>query len=416
MPRLRRQFDIFQTLHERKVVKVKFAIMGHGVVGSGTAQLFMRNRDKIEMAVGESMCLKYILDIKDFTELEYNNLFIKDFSIIENDPEVSTVVETIGGTGAAFEFVSRCLKAGKNVVTSNKEMIATRGTELMGYAKQSGAMLKFEASVGGGVPLLKPINQCLAADKFSSVYGILNGTTNFILTKMETDNMSFEDALATAKKLGYAELNPSADVDGHDCARKTSILSGLCFKKHPQPDIIPTTGIRQITLDDIKLARACGGCIKLIGRAKPVGNGVSACVRPMVVDNSNQLSSVNDVFNGIIVDGDATGDVMFYGKGAGKFPTASAVISDVIDCTREKQSQRNMFWEDTTSFIPDDSKYEFLLRVNETDTKKLALLGNLRRLSAGNAVGYIAGLFTDSELEGKLKELSITATVFPILK
>ena len=395
---------------------VKFAIMGHGVVGSGAAQLFMRNRDKIEMAVGDSMCLKYVLDIKDFTGLEYTDLFIKDFSIIENDPEISVVVETIGGTGAAFEFVSRCLKAGKCVVTSNKELIATRGTELMGYAKQSGAMLKFEASVGGGVPLLKPISQCLSADQFLSVYGILNGTTNFILTKMETDNMSFEDALDMAKRLGYAELNPSADVDGHDCARKISILSGLCFKKHPHPDIIPTTGIRQITLDDIKLARACGGSMKLIGRAKPVGSGVSACVRPMVVDHSNQLFSVSDVFNGIIVNGDATGDVMFYGKGAGKFPTASAVLSDVIDCAREKQSPRNIFWEDTAEFSEDDGKYEFLLRVDDADAKKLVSLGTINRVTAGNAVGYIVGPFTDSELTGILKEQSITATVFPILK
>ncbi|HOP11856.1 MAG TPA: homoserine dehydrogenase [Oscillospiraceae bacterium] len=396
---------------------VKFAIMGHGVVGSGTAQLFMRNQDKIEMAAGESMCLKYILDIKDFTGLDYTDLFIKDFSIIENDPEISVVVETIGGAGVAYEFVSRCLKAGKCVVTSNKELIATRGTELLGYAKQSGAMLKFEASVGGGIPLLKPINQCLAANQFVSIYGILNGTTNFILTKMETDNMSFEDALDTAKRLGYAELNPSADVDGHDCARKISILSGLAFKKHPHPDIIPTTGIRQITLDDIKLARACGGSMKLIGRAKPVGDGVSACVQPMVVDQSNQLFSVSDVFNGVIVDGDATGDVMFYGKGAGKFPTASAVISDIIDCAREKQSQRNIRWEDTTSFTEDDGTYEFLLKPLKNDMKKLAQLGELRRIVTDDgAVGYIVGPFTNTELKKKLNNLSIAAAVFPILK
>jgi len=396
---------------------MKFAIMGHGIVGSGTAQLFMRNRGKIEAATGESMCLKYILDIKEFPELDYAHLFIKDFSILENDPEISVVVETIGGAGIAYEYVSRCLKAGKSVVTSNKELIATRGTELLGYAEQSGAMLKFEASVGGGIPLLKPINQCLAANKFTSIYGILNGTTNFILTKMESDNTSFEDALETAKRLGYAELNPSADIDGHDCARKISILSGLAFKKHPHPDIIPTVGIRQITLDDIKLARACGGCMKLIGRAKPVGDGVNACVQPMVVADSNQLSAVNDVFNAVIVDGDATGDVMFYGKGAGKFPTASAVISDIVDCVREKQNQRNITWEDTTSFCPDDKKYEFLLKPVESDMKKLTQLGELRRIvTEDSAVGYIVGPFTNDELNEKLKAFSISATVFPILK
>jgi len=397
--------------------KMKFAIMGHGVVGSGTAQLFMRNHDKIEMAAGESMCLKYILDIKDFPELDYSDLFIKDFSIIESDPEISVVVETIGGTNAAYEYVSRCLKAGKGVVTSNKELISTRGTELLGYAKQSGAMLKFEASVGGGVPLLKPINQCLASNQFVSIYGILNGTTNFILTKMESENMSFEDALDMAKRLGYAELNPSADVDGHDCARKISILSGLAFKKHPHPDTIPTIGIRQITLDDIKLARACGGCMKLIGRAKPVGDGVSASAQPMIVDNSNQLSSVSDVFNGIIVEGDATGNVMFYGKGAGKFPTASAVLSDIMDCVREKQSQRNIAWEDTDSLAPDEERYQFLVKVKGEDEKKLPALGEIQRITAENgAIGFVVGPFTKAELNEKLNNLAIIATIFPILK
>ncbi len=396
---------------------MKFAIMGHGVVGSGTAQLFMRNRDKIETAAGESMCLKYILDIKDFTGLDYTDLFIKDFSVIENDPEISVVVETIGGTGAAYDYVSRCLKAGKCVVTSNKELIATRGTELLGYAEKSGVMLKFEASVGGGVPLLKPISQCLAANRFVSICGILNGTTNFILTKMESDNMSFKDALEMAKRLGYAELNPSADVDGHDCARKISILSGICFQKRPHPDMIPAVGIGQIGLDDIKLARACGGCLKLICIAKPVGGGVSAFVRPMIVEHANQLSSVNDVFNGIIVDGDATGDVMFYGKGAGKFPTASAVISDIVDCVREKQSPRNIFWEDTEEFCADDGEYEFLIKIKEADVKKLPQLGEYRRITAGNdAVGYVVGPFTEAELNEKLDRLSVNAVIFPILK
>ena len=229
--------------------------------------------------------------------------------------------------------------------------------------------------------------------------------------------MSFEDALDMAKRLGYAELNPSADVDGHDCARKISILSGLAFKKHPLPDIIPTIGIRQITLDDIKLARACGGCMKLIGRAKPVGDGVSASAQPMIVDNSNQLSSVSDVFNGIIVEGDATGNVMFYGKGAGKFPTASAVLSDIMDCVREKQNQRNIAWEDMDSLAPDEEKYKFLLKVKNDDAKKLAALGDIQRITAENgAIGFIVGPFTKAELNEKLNNLTISATIFPILK
>lgn len=340
---------------------MKFAVMGHGVVGSGTTQLFFRNRDLIAAAAHQDITLKYILDIKDFPGMPYGSLFIKDFSRILNDPEIETVVECIGGVTDAYDYDSRCLMAGKNIVTSNKELIASRGTELMRYAEASGAMLKFEASVGGGIPLLKPLRQCLAANRINYIEGILNGTTNFILTAMENENMPFGDALALAGKLGYTELNPAADVDGIDCVRKISILCGLAFGRHPDPEKIPTEGIRNVTPDDMLLAKKLGGRIKLIARASDSGADISASVCPCLVTGSNLLSSVSDVFNAVLVNGDATGDVLFYGKGAGKFPTASAVISDVIDCACEK-IERPIRWEDSGAVAPDLSERRFFLR------------------------------------------------------
>lgn len=394
---------------------MKFAIMGHGVVGSGTAQLFLRNKQRIEVSCGEPMELKYILDIKEFPDLEYADLFINDFSVIENDPEIDVVVETIGGAGAALEYVSRCLAAGKSVVTSNKELISTHGTELMLIAERTGAVLKFEASVGGGIPVLKPLHQCLAANEFVSVTGILNGTTNFILTKMENDNMGFDDALALAKKLGYAELNPSADIDGHDVARKISILGGIAFGIHIHPDHIPTVGIRGVTLDDIRLARSCGGAIKLIARTALSGDSLCSSVCPTLVADTNQLSTVNDVFNGIIIDGDATGNVMFYGKGAGKFPTASAVISDITDCIREKGNLRRISWRDCDHASPDTATRRYYLRYASSLSAQ-ALSGCTVLKADCGSTGYITAPLTLQQLDEMLAGLPNPDALMPVLE
>ncbi len=349
-------------------------------------------------------------------------LIVHDFSVIENDPEINVVVETIGGTGAALEYVSRCLKAGKNVVTSNKELISTHGTELLEYAQKSGAMLKFEASVGGGIPVLKPLCQCLEANKILRITAIVNGTTNFILTKMETDGMSFDEALDTAKKLGYAELNPSADVDGHDSARKTSILGGLAFGRHVHPDHIPTTGIRAVTLDDIRFAKAFGGAVKLICRTRSCADTVAASVQPCFVSGSYQLSTVNDVFNGIIIDGDGTGDVMFYGKGAGKFPTASAVISDIVDCVRERENPFRVNWADVDHVAEDNLPCPFYLRFDKPEDAAAASradLGSLvwLKVDAVDAAvsGCITPAYTKQELDRRLGGLC-PAAVYPVIE
>lgn len=325
----------------------KIAVLGHGVVGSGVVELLHKNKEGISNRSKDTIEVKYVLDLRDFPELPYADKFVKDFSIIENDPEVRIVVECIGGLNPAYEYVRRSLEAGKSVVTSNKELVAAKGHELLALAQARNLNFLFEASVGGGIPIIRPLSQCMAANEVLEIAGILNGTTNFILTKMIQDQMSFDDALALAQKLGYAERDPSADVDGHDACRKICILASLAFGKHVYPEQVSTEGIRSITLEDVTYAGIWGGSIKLIGMVKPDEKGeLEICVAPMFIPKTNQLWCVDDVFNAILARGNATGDVMFYGKGAGKLPTASAVVADVIDCVKHFAARKYLFWEE----------------------------------------------------------------------
>ena len=325
------------------------AIMGYGVVGSGVAEVINKNHDSIVRKSTQSeLEIKYILDLKDFPGDPNEKLFIKDFNIILNDPEVKVVVETMGGLHPAYEFVSACLKAGKSVVTSNKELVAAKGCELLGYAAEHNVNFLFEASVGGGIPIIRPISQCLAANEINEFAGILNGTTNFILTCMINDGMAFEDALKLAQDNGYAERDPSADILGFDACRKVCILASLCFGKHVYPDQVHTEGITEITLEDVEYAKDWGGVIKLLGRARKSEDGkhIYAIVSPAFVDHHSQLASVDDVFNAILVRGDAIGDVVFYGRGAGKLPTASAVVADVVDALKNgSKVHDSLFWQ-----------------------------------------------------------------------
>lgn len=326
---------------------ISIAVIGHGVVGSGVVEVLDRNRSGIANRAKEEIEVKYILDLRDFPELPYADKFVKDFSVIENDPDVRVVVECIGGINPAFDFIKRSLLAGKSVVTSNKELVAEKGQELLEIAKERNLNFLFEASVGGGIPIIRPLSQCMAANELLEIAGILNGTTNFILTKMINDHMSFDDALALAQQLGYAERDPSSDIDGFDACRKICILASLTFGKHVHPALVSTEGIRSVTLDDVFYAGMWGGVIKLLGTFKRCDDGsLEICVAPMLVSNDNQLAGVNDVFNGILVRGNATGDVMFYGKGAGKLPTASAVVADVIDCVKHFKARKYLYWED----------------------------------------------------------------------
>jgi len=309
----------------------KIAILGHGVVGSGTAEVFLKNKESISVKLGRDADIKYILDLREFPECEYSDRFTKDFEVILNDPEVTVAAELIGGTEPAYSFVKALLLAGKSVVTSNKELVAKKGAELLKIAAEKNVSFFFEASVGGGIPIIRPLQQCLSADSISEIAGILNGTTNFILTKMFRDSMPFEQALKLAQEFGYAERDPSDDVNGVDACRKICILASMIFGKRVNPDDVLTEGISSLTREDIEFCESKGGTCKLIARAVKVGDSVSVTVCPTFVDKNSQLAGVNDVYNAIMVRGEATGDVVFYGKGAGKYPTASAVVNDIVN-------------------------------------------------------------------------------------
>lgn len=326
---------------------IKVAILGHGTVGSGVYEVFEMNAGKIARAAGEPVEVKYVLDLRDFSHLPYGNKFVNDFSVIENDPEVTVVCEVMGGVRAAYDFTKRCLLAGKSVCTSNKELVATKGEELLRISKEKNVNYLFEASVGGGIPIIRPMVQCLAANEFNQICGILNGTTNYILTQMIKNGVAFEDALRQAQVNGYAEADPTADIEGHDACRKICILSDLAFGDKFDPDEVSCEGITKITLRDVECADKLGCVIKLIGRAVRCEDGSAyAFVAPHLVQKESPLAAVEDVFNAIMVDGNATGEVMFYGKGAGKLATASAVCADMLDCMQHRDRRRDIGWGD----------------------------------------------------------------------
>lgn len=350
---------------------VQIAVMGYGIVGSGVVEVLQKNMGNIARKAGQQIEVKKILDVRDFPGNPLADRFTKNFEDIVSDPDIRIVVETIGGLTPAYDYVRRCLLAGKSVVTSNKELVASKGDELLEIARNNNLNFLFEASVGGGIPILRPLDQCLAANEVFEISGILNGTTNFILTKMIRDGMPFEDALKLAQRLGYAERNPNADIEGHDTCRKICILASLAFGKHVYPSQIHTEGIAGITLEDVKYAAGYGGVIKLIGRVlkRPDGR-LDGIVAPMIIPQSSQLAEVNDEFNGILIRGDATGDVVFYGRGAGKLPTASAVVADIIDEVKHLDARKYLSWEHGyEGYVANykESEYAFMLRLGGDD-------------------------------------------------
>lgn len=404
---------------ERKMYMAKIAVLGHGVVGSGVLEVLLTHRESIAGRAKEEVEVKHILDLREFPELPYAALFTKDFQVILNDPEVKIVVEVMGGLHPAFDYVKACLENGKSVVTSNKELVAEKGAQLLAIAQKNNLNFLFEASVGGGIPIIRPISQCLAANEVREIAGILNGTTNFILTKMIREKMSFEDALAMAQKLGYAERDPSADVDGDDACRKICILASLAFGTHVYPKSVHTEGISRITLADVAYAAAWGGVIKLIGDVKRREDGrIEISVSPMFLNRENQLANVDDVFNGILVRGDATGDVVFYGKGAGKLPTASAVVADIIDCVKHFKARKYLFWEDARDdyVAPfEDAKESVFLRVrgegdsDSTFHKAEAVFPGLNRVipkkETPGEIGFTVANVTERSLAPLLERL-----------
>lgn len=400
----------------------KVAILGFGVVGSGVAEVLSVNGDQIDHRLHSTMELKYILDVRDFPDSPFASKIIHDFSIIESDPDVDIVVETIGGAKIAKEFTQRALTAGKSVVTSNKELVAKHGYELMELAREHGVSYLYEASVGGGIPIIHPLKQCLAANEITEITGILNGTTNYILTRMIRSGLPFKDALKEAQAKGYAEQDPTADVEGHDACRKICILASLAFGRHIYPEQVATEGISGVTLADVAYADSCGRKVKLLGRAihRPDGK-VTAFVAPHLVDGENPLAGVEDVFNAITVKGNAIGDVMFYGRGAGKLPTASAVVSDVMEAARTIGQPKYLDWrpggEDVTH-PDDDIASAWYVRGNGEPEALRKAFGEVSFLARAGApageTAILTGVMTREELEGRYP--GKIATIFRVLE
>lgn len=389
---------------------ISVAIMGHGTVGSGVAEILTTHKQKLFKAVGEELYVKHILDLREFPDSPLADRFTKNFEDIVNDIEVRVVVEVMGGTNPAYDFVKRCLQAGKSVVTSNKELVAKHGAELLAVAKENNANFLFEASVGGGIPIIRPLSQCLVANEVDEIAGILNGTTNFIFGKMINDNMDFSDALKLAQDLGYAERNPEADIEGHDACRKICILASLAFGKHIYPDNVYTKGISEITLDDVKYADSLNYVIKLIGDVKKTEDGkLDILVAPMLLSKDCILSDINDVFNGILVKGDCTGDVMFYGKGAGKLPTASAVVADVVDCAKHLNARKRIFWTDSDeSQVASykDSKTAMYIRVAGKGEMAQSLFPDSEIMKADGNTVLMTQEYKFGEIEEKIAKLN----------
>lgn len=399
----------------------KIAILGFGTVGSGVAEVLTKNAGSIARKAGEPVEIKYILGRHDYPDSPFRTLVVQDFSVIENDPEISVVAECIGGTGAARDYTLRALKAGKSVVTSNKEVVAEYGDEFFAIAREKNVNYLYEASVGGGIPIIRPLGSCLAANEISEIYGILNGTTNYILTKMIKEGLPFDTALKQAQEKGYAEADPTADVEGFDACRKICILASLAFGRHIVPAQVPTQGITRVTAEDVMLAEAAGMNIKLLGRAIRQEDGkVTAYVAPHLIPKEQQLAGVEDVFNGIVVRGDAIGDVMFYGRGAGKLPTASAVSADIIDAVKHKAYRQNMDWAPggddvvgSVSALP----LCWFLRTEEAPERITAAFGKVKTVSAAalpGQTGVLTGPMTKTELEQRLAACKVL-TCLPVL-
>ena len=399
---------------------VNIAILGFGTVGSGVAEVLTGHESSIERKADGLIRLKYILDVRDFPDSPFADKFVKDFAVIEQDPEIDIVVETIGGATVALDFTKRALEAGKNVVTSNKELVATHGYELTQLAREKGVCYLFEASVGGGIPIIRPLSQCLAANEILEIYGILNGTTNYILTRMIRAGLSFEAALKEAQDNGYAERDPSADVEGHDACRKICILAAIAFGRHVYPDQVPTEGITGITLADVDYAEGAGKKIKLLGRAIRQADGrVCAYVAPHLVDQADPLAGVEDVFNAISVRGDAIGDVMFYGRGAGKLPTASAVVADVIDVARNMGHRKALSWEpggEDAACGSDALESRWYVRAGCGTEKLRSALGNCELLARrgtgeGESACITGEAMTRSALDRRLAGLEVQSVI-----
>lgn len=395
---------------------IQVAVMGYGTVGSGVVEVIEKNKEEINKKSNEALNIKYILDLRDFPGDPYEDKIVHDVEVILNDPEVQIICETMGGLKPAYEFTKRALMSGKSVCTSNKELVATHGPELIQIAHEHTCNYLFEASVGGGIPIIRPLNYSLTAEKIDAISGILNGTTNYILTKMEREGAAFEEVLKEAQEKGYAERNPEADVEGYDACRKIAILSSLMCGKNVRYQDIYTEGITKITADDFKYAKVMDCTIKLLGLAKEENGGLYAMVSPFLISKSHPLSMVNDVFNAVCVHGNMLGDSMYYGRGAGKLPTASAVVSDVVDCARHIGKIITCFWdaEDVKLTNVDEVERAFFVRVEKAKEQKAKeIFGDVKEITAGvdGEFAFVTGRMSEKEFNEKAEKVGVISRI-----
>ena len=387
---------------------VNIEVIGYGTVGSGVVEVINTNHEIINKRAGEEINIKYVLDLRDFPGDPVQQILTHDFNDILNDDEVKVVVEVMGGINPAYTFVKQCLAAGKSVATSNKELVASHGPELLAIAKENNVNFLFEASVGGGIPIIRPLNTSITADEVTEITGILNGTTNYILTKMDQEGASYDEVLKQAQDLGYAERNPEADVEGGDACRKIAILTSIVYGKHLDYTKIHTEGITKISTEDFKYADALGVSIKLVGTTKKEGDTLYSFVAPMMLDENHPLSGIHDVFNGIFVHGNVVDDIMFYGRGAGKLPTASAVVSDVVDEVKHMGKNIMASWDAEPLPIGDfrDAVNRFFVRVSADSITKeevQKLFGDVTYVTAEGIDGELA-FITSAMTEGSFAD------------
>ena len=374
--------------------------MGYGTIGSGVVEVLATNKDSIAKRAGDEIEVKYVLDLREFPGDPIEDKVVHDYQTIVNDPEVSVVVETMGGVEPAYTFVKAMLEAGKHVTTSNKALVADKGAELIALAKAKNVNFLFEASVGGGIPIIRPLNSCLTADEIEEITGILNGTTNYMMTKMSNEGLEFEDVLKDAQEKGYAEKDPSADIEGYDACRKIAILTSLVCGQQVDFNDIHTEGITKISATDIKYAKQMGRVIKLLASSKKTENGYSAMVAPFLLSPEHPLYNVNDVFNAIFVHGNVLGDAMFYGSGAGKLPTASAVVADIVDIAKHLNRNILIEWSSKKLELVDYKKAEnvFFVRTTADKAKIESVFGNVEFVEVEGITGEI-GFVTTSMKE-----------------
>ena len=394
---------------------MKIAVMGYGTIGSGVVEVLRINQEKITKRAGEPVEVKYILDLRDFPGDSMEDKIVHDYQTIVNDPEVGVVVETMGGVEPAYTFVKAMLEAGKQVATSNKNLVAAKGAELIRVAREHGVNFQFEASVGGGIPIIRPLNKCLTADEVEEITGILNGTTNYMLTKMADEGAEFDEVLKDAQAKGYAEKDPTADIEGHDPCRKIAILTSLVAGKQVDFEDIHCEGITKISATDIKYAKAMGRSIKLLASSRQIGDSFSCMVAPYMLDQSHPLCGVNGVFNGIFVHGNVLGDAMFYGSGAGKLPTASAVVADVVDMVKHQHTNIYIDWSSEKLEVVDykDSVNSFFVRTTSDKATVEASFGKVSYVEGVEAgeMGFTTGDMTEAEFEEKSAKIELVNRV-----